>query len=63
VLLPPAGVLLNTAGFLVIVFGILMGNLISDIRFRRRPRPEGEMLLSQTEGRGGGDADQSDQTD
>jgi len=63
--LPAPAMALNFAGFLVLLFAIIIGVLMSDHRFRRRPRPEGELLLTKTGGGilGGGDGDTSDHAD
>jgi hypothetical protein len=44
--LPTQGMVLNFAGLFVLIFAATVITLVYDFRFRRRPRPEGEMLLS-----------------
>lgn len=41
-----AGVTINFAAIFLLIFCLTITSLVHDPRFRRRPRPEGEMLLS-----------------
>lgn len=44
--LPASGLVINFGGFFALIYSICVGSLVSDYRFRRRPRPEGELLLA-----------------
>jgi len=48
-LLQGEALLINFAGFFLIIFTLTVVTLVYEHRFRRRPRPEGELLLSESE--------------
>jgi len=46
---PADGMVLNFAGFFLLIFAATIVTLVYEFKFRRRARPEGEMLLSDSE--------------
>jgi len=44
--LPTAALVINFGGFFALLYSICIGSIVGDYRFRRRPRPEGELLLA-----------------